>query len=165
MPIPPVNYLNYSISEHQGNNTDKKQQFIYFQLHCIYYNITAKTLQVNSTNFVKKLVQYILGGDVMDINEKIRKLLKQRGWSEYRLAKNSGLSESTITNIFKRNTVPSITTLEAICNGLGITLSQFFAQGDVIDLTPELSEFLESWVSLTKEQKAAVIQLVKTMNK
>ena len=120
---------------------------------------------MNSTNFVKKLVQYILGGDVMDINEKIRKLLKQRGWSEYRLAKNSGLSESTITNIFKRNTVPSITTLEAICNGFGITLSQFFAQGDVIDLTPELSEFLESWVPLTKEQKAAVIQLVKTMNK
>ena len=101
----------------------------------------------------------------MDINEKIKLLLKKRGWSEYKLAKNSGLSESTIANIFKRNTVPSITTLEAICTGFGISLSQFFAEGDVIDLTPELSEFLESWVSLTKEQKAAVIQLVKTMNK
>ena len=72
---------------------------------------------------------------------------------------------TTIANIFKRNTVPSITTLEAICTGFGISLSQFFAEGDVIDLTPELSEFLESWVSLTKEQKAAVIHLVKTMNK
>ena len=101
----------------------------------------------------------------MDINEKIKLLLKKRGWSEYKLAKNSGLSESTIANIFKRNTVPSITTLEAICKGFGVTLSQFFAEGDVIDLTPELSEFLDSWVSLTKEQKAAVIQLVKTMNK
>ncbi len=101
----------------------------------------------------------------MDINEKIKLLLKKRGWSEYKLAKNSGLSESTIANIFKRNTVPSITTLEAICTGFGISLSQFFAEGDVIDLTPELSEFLESWVSLTKEQKAAVIHLVKTMNK
>jgi len=101
----------------------------------------------------------------MDINEKIKLLLKKRGWSEYKLAKNSGLSESTIANIFKRNTVPSITTLEAICTGFGISLSQFFAEGDVIDLTPELSEFLDSWVSLTKEQKAAVIQLVKTMNK
>lgn len=101
----------------------------------------------------------------MDINEKIKLLLKKRGWSEYKLAKNSGLSESTIANIFKRNTVPSITTLEAICTGFGISLSQFFAEGDVIDLTPELSEFLDSWVSLTKEQKAAVIHLVKTMNK
>ena len=101
----------------------------------------------------------------MDINEKIKLLLKKRGWSEYKLAKNSGLSESTIANIFKRNTVPSITTLEAICKGFGVTLSQFFAEGDVIDLTPELSEFLDSWVSLTKEQKAAVIHLVKTMNK
>ncbi len=100
----------------------------------------------------------------MDINEKIRKLLTQRGWTEYRLAKNSGLAESTIINIFKRNTVPSVTTIEAICKGFGITLSQFFAEGDIVDLTPEFSELLEHWAPLTMEQKAAVIQLIKTMN-
>lgn len=100
----------------------------------------------------------------MDINDKIRKLLQDRGWTEYRLAKNSGLSESTIINIFKRNTVPSITTLEAICKGFGISLSQFFAEGDVVDLTPEFKELPEHWAPLTVEQKAAVLQLIKTMN-
>ena len=47
--------------------------------------------------------------------------------SEYRLAKTSGLSDSTIKNIFKWNTQPTIETLETICRAFGITLSQFFA--------------------------------------
>ena len=65
----------------------------------------------------------------MNTNERILQLLKERNWTEYRLAKESGLSQSTISNLFKRNTTPSIPTLEAICNGFGITLSQFFLMG------------------------------------
>ena len=48
----------------------------------------------------------------MDTHERLRQLLNERGWTEYRLAKNCGLSESTIANIYRRNTVPSIATLE-----------------------------------------------------
>lgn len=74
----------------------------------------------------------------MDTHERLQQLLKERGWSEYRLAKSCGLSESTIANIFRRNTLPSIATLETICGGFGITLSQFFAEGEMVELTPEL---------------------------
>lgn len=63
----------------------------------------------------------------MDTHERLRQLLNERGWTEYRLAKNCGLSESTIANIYRRNTVPSLATLEAICKGFGITMAQFFA--------------------------------------
>ena len=66
----------------------------------------------------------------MDTNQRLRRLLDERGWTEYKLSKVCGLSQSTLANIFKRNTVPSITTLEVICKGFGITLSQFFADGD-----------------------------------
>jgi hypothetical protein len=38
-----------------------------------------------------------------------------------------------------RNTVPSTATLQAICAGLKITLSQFFAEGEMIELTPVLA--------------------------
>ena len=86
----------------------------------------------------------------MDVLERLRGLLDERGWTEYRLAKECGLSESTIANIFRRNSVPSITTLESICNGFGITLSQFFADGDMVELTPE--------------QKNAVLTMVRTFN-
>lgn len=100
----------------------------------------------------------------MDTHKRLQQLLKERGWTEYRLAKNCGLSESTIANIFRRNTVPSIATLEAVCNGFGITMSQFFAEGEMVELSPELKEIFDNWVSLTPEQKKAVAQLLRAMN-
>ena len=100
----------------------------------------------------------------MDTNEKLRKLLQERNWTEYRLAKNSGLSESTITNIFTRNTIPSIPTLEAVCKGFGITLAQFFADDEMVEMSPELKELFEGWISLTPEQKEAVLHVVKAFS-
>ena len=52
----------------------------------------------------------------MDVLAKLRDLLDERGWSEYKLAKKAGLNESTIANIYRRNTVPTIATLEGIWN-------------------------------------------------
>ena len=100
----------------------------------------------------------------MDVLERLRVLLDERGWTEYRLAKECGLSESTIANIFRRNSVPSITTLESICNGFGITLSQFFADVDMVELTPQAKELFDNWVTLTPEQKNAVLTMVRTFN-
>lgn len=99
----------------------------------------------------------------MDPNVKLRELLDQNGMTEYRLSINSGLSQSTIKNIFKRNTVPSIPTLEAICGGLGITLSQFFAEGEMVEITPDLSELFQAWRFLTPAQKEALLHLLYTM--
>ncbi|MBR2044390.1 MAG: helix-turn-helix transcriptional regulator [Clostridia bacterium] len=100
----------------------------------------------------------------MDTHQRLRQLLDERGWTEYRLSKECGLSESTIANIFKRNTLPSISTLEAICKGFGITISQFFAQGDMIEMTPEIKELFNSWVNLTTEQKQVVLQMIRALN-
>ncbi len=99
----------------------------------------------------------------MDTNERLRKILDERGWTYYKLSKSSGLSESTVTNIFKRNTVPSIPTLELICKGFGITLSQFFADGDMVELTPDLKRIFDGWSNLTPKQKQAVMQMIDAM--
>ena len=77
---------------------------------------------------------------ILDTLGRLRQLLDDRNWTEYRLAKASGLSDSTIKNIFKRNTQPTIETLEAVCRGLGITLAQFFADEEMVELTPDLKE-------------------------
>lgn len=100
----------------------------------------------------------------MDTNARLKKLLKKRGWTMYRLSKNSGLSQTTLANIFRRNTVPSITTLELICKGFGITLSQFFAEGEMVEMTPDLKELFECWVCLTVEQKDATLQMLRVIN-
>lgn len=97
----------------------------------------------------------------MDIAKKIDVILKKRGWTRYRLSKESNLPESTLTNIFHRNTTPSINTLSAICSTLGITLSEFFAEGKVIELTPELEELIEDWQCLSPEKRASLTQIIK----
>ncbi|MDR1572208.1 MAG: DUF1016 N-terminal domain-containing protein [Clostridiales Family XIII bacterium] len=64
---------------------------------------------------------------IMDILERIATLQKKRGWSGYRLAKEAGIPQSTLSNLYKRKNSPTISTLEAVCRALGISLSQFFA--------------------------------------
>ncbi len=100
----------------------------------------------------------------MDVLERLQKLLDARGWSMYRLSKESQLTESTIANIYRRNAIPSIVTLESICKGFGITLSQFFADGEMVELTPELSKVFGNWRTLTTEQKAATLTMMEAFN-
>ena len=114
--------------------------------------------------YVKKLGdKFRKGGGKMDVHARLRQLLQERGWTEYKLSKKCGLSDSTLANIFRRNTVPSIATLEAICKGFGITLSQFFSEGDLVELTPELKELFNRWVTLTAEEKETISQLIQLL--
>ena len=57
---------------------------------------------------------------------RIRELLDLNHWSIYKLAKESGVPYSSLNNIFLRNTCPTISTLEKLCTGLNISLSDFF---------------------------------------
>ena len=65
----------------------------------------------------------------MDAQKRIKQLSEERGWTDYRLAKESGLSHSTVTNMLNRNNAPTLPTLESVCKAFGITLSQFFYEG------------------------------------
>lgn len=82
----------------------------------------------------------------MDVIAKIDSLMQERNWTDYRLAQESGLASSTIANLRRRHTVPSIATLESICNAFGITLSQFFAEGDSsVSLSDEQRQMFKNW--------------------
>ena len=65
-----------------------------------------------------------------DILGRIEQERLSRGWSEYALAENSGLTQSTISTWRRRNLQPNVASLEKICSGLGISLSQFFQEED-----------------------------------
>lgn len=98
----------------------------------------------------------------MNTLERIKTLLDERGWSVYKLSKLSGVSQSTLSNMFSRNNDPSIGTLENICTAFGMTLSQFFAsEGELVSLNNEQHEMLEKWATLTSEQKKALLELLK----
>ncbi len=99
----------------------------------------------------------------MDVLARVRALMKERNWSYYKLAKECGIPEATAYNMENRNTVPSMPTLEAICKGMAITLAQFFAEGDMVEMTPELKELFDAWVNLTPRTKTAVLHMLRSM--
>lgn len=61
-----------------------------------------------------------------EVISRIRYFLEYKHWSLYRLAKEADIPYGSLSNIFNRNTVPSIPTLDKICKGFGISLSTFF---------------------------------------
>ena len=89
-------------------------------------------------------------------------LQQQRGWSDYKIAKEAGLSPNTVSNIYRRGNTPSLVTLEALCKAFGITVAQFFSEGNMIEVTPELKELFEKWTALSPEQKEALWKIIKT---
>lgn len=100
----------------------------------------------------------------MDAQKRIKQLMEERGWTDYRLAKEANLSHSTVTNMFNRNNAPTLPTLEAVCKAFGITLAQFFSEGDEPHaLTQEQQELFSKWSSLTDEQKRLLLNLMNTM--
>lgn len=101
----------------------------------------------------------------MDVTARLRELMEERNWTEYRLAKEAGLSQSTISNMFNRGTVPSVATLETICNGLGITLGQFFSEGQLVELTGEQAAFFRDWKTLKADEKELVRQIVEKLKR
>ena len=99
----------------------------------------------------------------MDVIQRIKQLAMEREWTEYRLVKESGLAPSTIANIYHRDTIPSIPTLEVLCNAFGITLSQFFSEGEMVSLSGEQAKVLELWATITPHQREVVLELLKAM--
>lgn len=85
----------------------------------------------------------------------IMELCEQRNWSIYRLAKESNVSYSTLNNMFNRNNIPSIPTLQKLCDGLGVTLSDFFAEETLTtkDLTQKQLELIKRWNALSPKDK------------
>ena len=99
-----------------------------------------------------------------DILSAITQYRLERGWSEYQLAEHSGLPQTTISSWYRKNALPSIPSLEKICNAFDITISQLFAEDDdPITLTPTQKKLLESWSRLSKEQQMIVSQLIDSM--
>lgn len=103
----------------------------------------------------------------MNVPERLDALMKERNLTIYALAKASGLHWQTIKNLFSRTSNPSVATMACICNGLGITLSQFFAEDDesAIALTAEQEYLLKRWNTISTEDKRIISDMLDVMNR
>lgn len=99
-----------------------------------------------------------------DILSTITLLRESRGWSEYQLAENAGLPQSTISSWYRKNMVPTVPSLEKICDAFGITLSQLFAEGEsLVELTDIQKRMLSRLLVLSPDQQDALLSFLETI--
>ena len=98
-----------------------------------------------------------------DVLKRIDQERDARGWTDYTLAVNSDLTQSTISTWRSRNLQPNLASIEKICNGLGITLSQFFSEADGKELlNKDQQHILDLWNRLSPSQKASVAAMLES---
>ena len=98
----------------------------------------------------------------MDVLGRINALRKERGWSIYRLADEAMLTQSTLSNMFTRKTLPSLYTLSQICEAFNITMSEFFNDGVAVD---EETRLLASFRKLDEKDRKTVLALSEYLRK
>ena len=100
---------------------------------------------------------------------RIQQLLDFKHWTLYKLAKKSGIPYSSLNNIFNRQTCPTVVTLEKICNGFDISISEFFSfsenplRNEL--LTPEQQDLLNSYEELSVQDKKLLLAYLRGLNK
>ena len=90
--------------------------------------------------------------------QRIHQLCNERNWSLYRLAKEADVPYSSLSNMFSRNTQPTVSTLEKICSGFGISMIDFFNTPAIINpncyvLNSDEKEIIDIYRSLPKRKK------------
>ena len=73
------------------------------------------------------------------VKERILQLCQERDLSINKLSSMSGVTQSTVNNIVSgRNRSTTISTIKKLCDGLGITIEDFFHSELFRDLEQEL---------------------------
>lgn len=97
----------------------------------------------------------------MDILEHIKDLQKEKKLSNYQLAAEAEVPQSTINNMFKRGTMPTMSTFFAICKALSITPSQFFNENaKSLILSGEETRIVQQYRKLSTKNKKIVDTLI-----
>lgn len=88
------------------------------------------------------------------IPKRLEELFEKYEVSIYRISQKCGIPTTAISKIISKKNVPTIITLERICNAFGITLAQFFDDDRYAELSGIPVEIIKAWDSLdTKEQE------------
>lgn len=76
------------------------------------------------------------------------------------------MSQTALANILNRRSVPTVVTLERICDAFDITLAQFFTEnGGRLNLTEDQNEILEVWDSLESKEKEILMTFIRSLKR
>lgn len=101
----------------------------------------------------------------MNVIERIRQLKNERGWTDYKLALEAMVPQSTIASMYERNTPPKLDVLESLCNAFGITLAQFFHEDETTEIVSNDEKILlQAYRRLSNQKKQALLMLLSDKN-
>lgn len=73
------------------------------------------------------------------VKNRLIKLCEEKNMTYYKLSIESAVPHSTIKNIlYGKSTNPGIVTLKMLCDGLGITITEFFDTDEFRNMTQEI---------------------------
>lgn len=94
--------------------------------------------------------------------DRIYQLCAERNWTCYKLSKASGIPYSTLNTMLNKHNAPSLPTLQKICVGFGISLTDFFdPDRSHRGLTDEQSQCLALFSSLSPEERRLALAYMK----
>lgn len=91
--------------------------------------------------------------------ERLKQIMEDRSLSRYKLGKITGITQASLSTIMSGKCAPSLSTIDKLCKGLGISVSDFFNMADdkPYILSTEEREALRYWNELDKSQKKMAI--------
>ena len=96
-----------------------------------------------------------------DVLQRITDLRLARGLSVYRLAKLSGIPQSTIATWYQKKLSPPIDKIERVCDAMDVSLAEFFRTAeDCYVGNAEDAIFLEKWHTLPEKERDTVTSLL-----
>ena len=96
-----------------------------------------------------------------DVLARITELREMKGLSVYKLAKLTGIPQSTIASWYQKYYYPPIDKLELICHALGVTLSEFFrTKKEPAEADREELDLLSSWRKMDLGEREALAAVV-----
>lgn len=98
----------------------------------------------------------------MDVSKRIQELLNVRGMSQRDLAEALGMSQSFVSQLCNGRKNVTLNTLESICEALGISMADFFAQNKKSDWPFSASAYkvASSFDKLDSAQQAVIRDLL-----
>lgn len=101
---------------------------------------------------------------MIDILGRITKHRMSRDWTEYQLAQQSGIPQSTISTWYRKQMLPTLSSLDKICRAFDMTMAQFLSENDgLTEITPDQRDLLSKWELLTSAQKNAFLNLMESI--
>lgn len=101
-----------------------------------------------------------------NIKVRVKKIIDGKGFSIYKVAELSGVSDTCIRNWYSKNDYePTLDSLIKVCNALNISLSEIFLNEneEMHPLTPDKKQLLDLWLLLTKEQQEHLLAFIKSI--